>query len=316
MKISIIGMGGMGSTHYNMLRKMDDLEIVALVDIEEARVLKKAAQCGARAYTDINDMLSSETPDILIVCTPSYLHCQHAVAAMEKGIHVLTEKPAALCAKEIKAMLKCSKDNNVMFMVAFVLRFWQEYIWLKNAHSNNTYGKLLDLNMWRIGQGPLSSWQNWMLDKEKSGLVSFDLHIHDIDFMVYMLGVPVKSEKYEIIENSTHYIDTTCYYECDVRVRSKAAWYTGSVPFQMGYEALFEKGFAIFNNDALTYYPNDGEPIMPENAAGSADSEINVSNTSGYYNELRYFIDCVRSGNKPSIISEDELLATLSLLES
>jgi predicted dehydrogenase len=316
MKVSIIGMGGMGSTHYNMLRKMDDVEIVALIDIDESKTLEKATQCSARAYTDINEMLIYERPDILIVCTPSYLHREHAIAAMEKGVHVFTEKPAALCAQDVEEMLKCAENNNVLFMVAFVLRFWTEYIWLYNAHKNNMYGKLLDLNMWRIGQVPLSSWQNWMLDKEKSGLVSFDLHIHDIDFMVYMLGFPIRSDSHNINADSAHHIDTTCHYEDGLRVRSKAAWYTGDVPFQMGYEALFDEGLAIFKNDVLTFYPNVGEPIMPETTSASGGSEINVSNTNAYFAEMRYFIDCVSSGKAPSIITKEELLATIALLES
>ncbi|MCL2703581.1 MAG: Gfo/Idh/MocA family oxidoreductase [Defluviitaleaceae bacterium] len=313
MKVAIIGLGGMGSTHYNLIRDMDDAEIVALVDAEESRILEKASQCGARPYTDIHEMLAKEKPDFADICTPSYLHFQHAVAVMEKGVHVLTEKPAALCADDVKAMLKCAGDNNVMFMAAHVLRFWPEYIWLKNAVDGGDYGKLLDLNMWRLGQRPMSSWRNWMMDKEKSGLVPFDLHIHDIDFMVWLLGAPGKSDYYEITGSAGHFVETACHYE-GTRVRAKAAWFNNAMPFQMGYEALFERGFADFSRDTLTLYPNGGEPVIPVMTANFEGSEINVANTSGYYNEIRYFMDCIRKNEKPSIISGDELITTLNLL--
>jgi predicted dehydrogenase len=153
-----------------------------------------------------------------------------------------------------------------------------------------------------------------MMDKEKSGLVPFDLHIHDIDFMVWLLGAPIKSDYYEINGSAGQLVETTCFYTHNTRVRAKAAWYNNALPFQMGYEALFEGGLASFVRDRLIFYPNDGVPMTFEITAGFGRSEINVANTSGYYNEIRYFIDCIRKNEKPSIITEDELLITLSLL--
>ena len=315
MKASVVGLGGMGSTHYNMLRVMDDIEIIALVDVEESRVLDKASDCGARAYTDLNKMLDNENPDFLIVCTPSYLHCEHAVAAMQKGIHTLVEKPTALNEEDVKKMWKCAVDNNVMFMTALVIRFWDEYVWLKNAVDNNTYGKLLHLNMWRVGERPTYSQNNWMLDEEKSGLVPFDLHIHDVDFIVYLLGTPEKTDFFQINGSPGQYVESIFGYKDGPRVHAKAAWLLSKIPFRSGYEAIFEDGYADFNNDKLSFYANNGEVTFPVSKANFEGSEINVSNTSGYTAEIKYFTDCIRTGTFPSIIKEDELLTAISLIK-
>jgi predicted dehydrogenase len=314
LKVALVGVGNMGSSHFNLYRKMDDVEIVALVDVEDFKITGKAKECGARAYTDLNEMLQAEQPDFVDICTPSYIHAAQAITVMSKGIHVITEKPAALNADDIRAMYKCAADNGVFLMVAHVLRFWQEYIWLKDAVDNNTNGKLLQLDMWRIGVRPLTSWQGWMLVREKSGLVPFDLHIHDIDFMVYLLGAPDETETRQIYGSAGHHTETCCRYNNGTRVQAKAAWYNGHVPFQMGYSAIFEEGYAEYRADVLTYYPNDKPAVKPVEEAALSGSEINVANMSAYYRELRYFMDCIRKNEKPSMVREEELIAAVSLL--
>jgi len=315
MKTAIIGLGGMGSTHYNMFRDMDDIEIIALVDVEEDRITEKAAQCGARGYTDINDMLGNEKPDFVMICTPSYLHYEHAVAAMEKGIHVFTEKPAALDENEITEMFKCASKNNVCFMTGHVLRFWIEYNWLKETVESGKYGRLYHLNMWRMGQQPTYTWQNWMLDEEKSGLVPFDLQIHDIDFAVYLLGAPEKSDYYQINSEPGQFVEIKLEYNNGTRVNAKASWLIPKIPFEMGFEAIFEHGYAEFRNDKLTFFSNDGEEFNPVNEAAQDGSEISVTNTLAYVKEQRYFINCIREGKKPSFIKEEEMLTTLKILK-
>jgi len=228
------------------------------------------------------------------------------------------EKPAALNQSDVKSLLQCASDNNVFFMVAQVLRFWPEYIWLKTVTDTNMYGKLLHLNMWRIGQKPVSSWQDWMLDKEKSGLVPFDLHIHDIDFMVHLCGIPQKDvflhNYFEINASSGQYVETMCEYKNGARVQAKASWYNSQVPFQMGYEAIFDKGYAEYRQGSLTFYPNTGGKISPIKESILEGSKTNVTNASGYHNEIRYFIDCIKKNCPPSMVSGDELLAVMSLL--
>jgi hypothetical protein len=82
----------------------------------------------------------------------------------------------------------------------------------------------------------------------------------------------------------------------------------------MGYEAIFEGGYAVFRGDVLTFYPSKADAFVPEILSETAESGINVSNVSGYYNELRYFIDCVKNDAAPSVVKNGELLEVLSLL--
>lgn len=318
IKVAMVGLGGMGSTHYNLYRQMEDVELVALVDVEESRVREKAAACGARAYTDFSEMLEKESPDYVDIATPSYTHAQLAIEAMERGVSVLSEKPAALQPEDIMEIYRCAEKNQVFFMAAHVLRFWPEYQWLRAAVQEKKYGELLHLNLWRTGEKPRTSWHNWMLDPEKSGMVPYDLHIHDVDFMIFLLGRPESCSAFEIRQGQTNnYIRANYRYSHGLEVCAEAAWYSGKAPFSMGYEAILEGGVAIFRDGRLLWYPNDQEPqeISQEQCVPQGLSEINVGDTQGYYNEIRYFIRYVEENRFPEAVKEQELLDTLWLID-
>ena len=105
-------------------------------------------------------------------------------AAHEKGINVICEKPISLKEEDVERVYSTAKKMNVKFMVAQVLRFWPEYELLKELYDSKKYGKLLSGYMCRLGACPKWSWDNWMKDPNRSGLVPYDLHVHDLDFMV------------------------------------------------------------------------------------------------------------------------------------
>lgn len=90
-------------------------------------------------YADIDELLEHETLDIVDVCTPSYLHKEHSIKAMKKGIHVLTEKPAALNSEE---SLKCTGLRKTTCKVngCSCYRFMKDYMVLKEFYKSKKYG--------------------------------------------------------------------------------------------------------------------------------------------------------------------------------
>ena len=96
MKVAVIGVGGMGFTHVKALKALSetmDVQVVAIADVRK-EFLDKALEewHEARGYADGMELLEKEELDAVHICVPSYLHEKLAVAAMEKGIHVLVEK--------------------------------------------------------------------------------------------------------------------------------------------------------------------------------------------------------------------------------
>ena len=133
MKIALVGVGGMGGVHLGVYKSMQDIELVALCDIRMDMLEKKAAGLSAKLYADYDEMLAAEKPDMVDICTPTYLHVEMAIKAMEAGAHVLSEKPMALNGKETDILLDAIKRTGKRYMTAQVVRFMNAYKYLRGV---------------------------------------------------------------------------------------------------------------------------------------------------------------------------------------
>ena len=93
LKVALVGVGGISGAHIPAWEAMADAELVALCDIRPEQMEKYPDK---HHYTDFGEMLDNEQIDILDICLPTYLHADFAVQAMQRGIHVLCEKPVSL----------------------------------------------------------------------------------------------------------------------------------------------------------------------------------------------------------------------------
>ena len=250
--------------------------------------------------------------DILDICLPTYLHAEVALKAMERGIHVLCEKPVSLHREDVARLYEAAKRNNVRFMVAQVLRFWPEYVALKEIYDSGRYGKLLSGCMTRLGQCPKWSWDGWMKDEARSGLVPFDLHIHDLDFMVYAFGRPKRAIPFRARRPEQDVL-TVVYDYGDFYISSEAAWYAADYPFTAGFRFQFERALVVLDG-TLRIYAADGVTGME---AGTGETGgIHLPQTNAYANEIRYFADCVKAGRDAEIVRPEELETVLDLLKT
>lgn len=317
LKVGLVGAGGMGGLHLDIYESMEDVELTAVVDIDTKKAASKIKNNYTRVYSNIEEMLEKEQLDFVDVCTPSYLHKEHALKAMEKGLHVICEKPVTLYSEDAQEMTETAKENNVFFMVAHVIRFWPEYVMLKKYYDEKTYGKLHHAIFNRVGQKPTWSFENWMLHEEKSGRVITDLHIHDADFILYLMGRPkaVIGHSCEEGENIS-YISAVYEYENSF-VTSEGAWYDAPLPFSMSYRAVFERAIVEFKDNKLTIYEKDKEAVEVklENMI-IENSGINISSSGGYFNEISYFTECIKRNTQPGIIVPEESVECLKVLEN
>ncbi len=317
LKVGIIGTGGMGSVHVNEWKALGDVEIVAVCDVTKEHA-DRHVEGNIKAYYDYKEMLEKEQFDIIDVCTPTYLHKQPVIDALNKKINVMCEKPLALTADDAKDIYAAAKANGVYFMVAHVIRFWDEYVTLKKIIEEKKYGKLLNMSMWRISAKPKWSWENWMLDEQKSGLIPLDLHIHDLDYMVSVFGTPKSYEMSRGIadKGGASYTDQiNMRYDYDgFYISSSASWYDCDYPFVAGFRAHFEKAVVEYSNGVLNAYQADGQTVVLNQQLGGEGVGINLPSTNGYANEIIYFKDCVKNKTAPSVIKEQEIYDVLGIV--
>ncbi len=312
LKIGLVGVGGISGAHIPAWEEREDAELVALCDIRPERMEKYE---NKRCYTDFDEMLNNEDLDILDICLPTYLHADFAVKAMEKGINVVCEKPISLKEEDIDRVYSTAERNNVKFMVAQVLRFWPEYELIKEIYDSKKYGKLLSGTMTRLGCYPKWSWNGWMMDEKRSGLVPFDLHIHDLDFMVYAFGMPEVSYKYRSKLPDQDFISVS-YNFGDFSINSEASWYATCYPFTAEFRFQFEDAVVANENGKMVIYGRDDVKIDLSNDAEGDTGNINLPKSDAYANELNYFADCVINDTPVDKVKPEELRCVLNILNS
>lgn len=312
LKVALVGVGGISGAHIPAWEERRDAELVALCDIRAEQMEKyKNKHC----YTDFDEMLKNEEIDILDICLPTYLHAEFAIKAMNMGINVICEKPVSLNAADVARVYSTAKSNNVKFMVAQVLRFWPEYSIIKEIYDTGKYGRLLSGHMGRLGVRPKWSWDGWMMDENRSGLVPFDLHIHDLDFIVYAFGKPKEFKDYRARYENQDYINSIYEYD-GFFITTEAAWYDAPYPFAANFRFQFEKALAVFENHEMTIYEKDGKIFKPVSQSGEDTGDIGLPKSNAYSNEINYFADCVLSGAEPDRVKPAELETVISILKA
>ena len=112
MKVGIIGSGGIARVHGPLIMKQHGTEIVGIADTDTSRARSLAAELDVdRVYSDAEVMIEEERPDLVHVLTPPQAHADLSVMAMEKGCHVLVEKPMALSLADAKRMVDSAKST-------------------------------------------------------------------------------------------------------------------------------------------------------------------------------------------------------------
>jgi len=171
-------------------------------------------------------------------------------------------------------------------MIAQCLRFWPAYETLKHYVDSGEFGKPVFCYFYRGGGWPQWSFQDWLLDENRSGGCLLDQHVHDVDMVNWLFGLPEAVSTLGRNVNPGGGFDavTTQYRFDGFIVNTADDWSINSpeYPFSMTYRANFEKGCIELRDGKCTVYPVDGPAF-----------EANDCPDDGYYREIRYFIDAL-----------------------
>lgn len=324
MKVALCGLGPMGRSHVQLLTQHGgDIELVAVADVQPEIRQQIAEKYNVKAYASGEEMIDAKIADVIFVCTPTYLHGALAIRALKVGHHVFSEKPMGLDVPLCEQMIAAAKASGKMLIIGQVLRFWPEYVYLKEAIDSGRYGKLETLSMTRTGAISIG-YERWFLDEQRGGMQIFDRHIHDTDLVLWLLGRPqavyafgVEKSREDggIVHNFTQYI----YPGMAISAEGSGDMPKGS-PFTMSYTAVFEQASIEYSNrqkPTLSVYAG-GEPIHPElpSPIGELKSGLNISSSSGYFLEQVYFFDCIRQGRAPAIVTPESAKETIEVVKA
>jgi predicted dehydrogenase len=312
VKLGLLGIGFMGSMHFNAYRAYRKAKVVALSDLNPAKLSgdwssiagniddPNAAAVdltGIHLHADPADLFADPDVDVVDITLPTFLHAQYAVAALEAGKHVVCEKPMAITLAECDRMIAAAKAAGKQLFVAHCIRFWPEYVLLKKAIDSGRYGKVLSARFWRMSATPTWSWDNWLMDEKRSGSAAVDLHIHDTDFVNYLFGVPKAVRSTGVIRHcsNTGVDSILTHYDYGDGGPSVAA--DGNWVAAPGFG--FNHGFAVCLEKATVYYDLKSEKPLTVHPLKGKDKTPKPPAHDGYVAELRHFVGCIAAG-KPS----------------
>ena len=191
IRVGIVGSGFIGVVHVETLRRLGNIEVVALTDSNDAKA--KADQMSIPyAFDNYKKMLDEVELDAIHICTPNFTHYEIAMAAMEKGIHVLCEKPMAFTVDEALKMNEKAKEKEIVHGINFHNRFYPVINHLKYAIKENELGEIFSIHGgyiqdWLLHQTDYS----WRLLSKESGKTRAvaDIGSHWIDIVEFVTGL-------------------------------------------------------------------------------------------------------------------------------
>jgi len=195
INFGLIGCGRISSKHFEAIAEIDDAKIVCCADIIESRAKDAAEKYNVKNYyTDYIEMLDKEDIDAVLICSPSGLHPQMGIAAAERKINVITEKPMGITLKDADALVKACDDNKVQLFVVKQNRQNPPIQLLKKALEKGRFGRLFSANAtvrWTRPQSyyDLAKWRGtWEFD----GGAFMNQASHYFDLIQWLMG-PVDS---------------------------------------------------------------------------------------------------------------------------
>lgn len=192
-KVGIIGYGSIaGSTHRKSYGLVDDVEIVAVCDVNPDALKKAKVAFGLSddcLYTDYKALIDSGKCDMVDICTPNSFHCEQAKYALNAGLAVSMEKPAGINSNEVEEVRKLAEEKGLPVFVSFTWRHMPTTRFLKETIDSGAIGKLYHCYIKCIKESGL--WEGrrleWRFRKEIAGSgVLCDLGSHMIDFLNWM----------------------------------------------------------------------------------------------------------------------------------
>lgn len=329
IRVAVIGCGSIAK-HRHLIEYNNNphVEIVAVSDINEARVKETAEKYHAKAYTSYEALLESENIDAVSVCLPNYLHATVSIAALNAGAHVLCEKPMATSREEAEQMIEAAERNNKKLMIGHNQRFVSSHQKARKLIEQGEVGKIYSFRT-SFGHGGPEGWSadgadSWFFKKEQAFIGAMgDLGVHKADLLRYLLGeefVEVGAfvemnakENIDVDDNATLILKTT-------------SGIVGTLAASWAYTAKEDNSTILYGENAtlrleddpeysLIVQYNNGEVVKYE-LDGIQSNEDGGQTTS---HTIDHFIESILHDTNPLIDGEEgkkSLQVILGALES
>jgi UDP-N-acetyl-2-amino-2-deoxyglucuronate dehydrogenase len=332
LRFGILGCGVIGPHHALAIAGLQSAELVAVADVVPDLAEELADEHGCSAYPGLEEMLSGVDLDAVCVCTPSGMHAEGAIAALEAGKHVVIEKPVDVTLEAADRLIEVQRTTGKGVAVVSQHRFDAATQAVHEALSRGDFGRLTsgsaEVRWWR-SQSYYDSggWRGtWELD---GGGVLINQAIHSIDLLQWLMGPVVEVTAYTgLIAHERIEVEDTAVailkFENDALGTIVAT--TAAYPGLTARIAVHgDRGSAIVDDDELTYFhvagegqegdaygagggENQAEQVMEQHSGATSVSGAGAdpgSLSMAHRDQIQEFIEAVREGREPLVNLEE-----------
>jgi len=286
VRVGMIGVGGIARLHMNQLLALPEVEIAAIADVNDARIAAAREQfpqlASVKAFEQYEDMLAEVEMDAVEISTPHTLHFEQAMAALDRNLHVMVEKPMVCRVDHAKELIRKSEEKERVLMVAYQRHFQPQYRYIKKTVQEGGLGEVTFVAALQCQQWKRGTTGTWRQDPALSGGGQLnDSGSHLLDAILWTTDLAVSSV-YAFIDNLGCEVDINS--AVSIRFASGAL---GTVSIVGDAPCWYEdftiwgtKGVIFYRNGKLVHCSEKGETTEPTDLppAGGVD---------------KGFIDCI-----------------------
>jgi len=294
MRVGVIGVGVMGRNHARVLSELDGVDLVGVCDTEKRTADEVASLYHTIPYYYPEELLDQKL-DAVHVVVPTFIHHQIAQKAIDRGCHVLIEKPIADTIEHAQAISRMAERNtgsaSITLMVGHIERFNPAIKKLKLMVTEGSLGRLLSVSTLRVAPYPKR-----IVD---TGII-VDLACHDIDIMSYLADCRVH-EVFCTASSTIHHLEDNAsislIFDNEVPGHIETSWLSKIKARKLF--ATFEGGFVLvdFIDQSLIVYDDEDAHDIP------------IVKAEPLREEILEFMNCIKTGTEPHIGAEASIHA-------
>ena len=310
IRAAVIGVGSMGKNHARIYNDMEDVDLVAVSDVDGELAKKVASRYKTKCYSQYGDLLAEEELDLISIAVPTKLHNQVASHAVERGLHVLLEKPIADTLPNAQEIVQRAQEHGLKLMVGHVERFNPAVTELKRRLDEDQLGKSFQIHVRRLGPFP---------HRVRDVGVVIDLATHDLDVMYHLTEADVVRVYAETEQEiHTHHEDSLSgllRFDNGVVGVLDVNWLTPTKVRELYVTG--EKGMFVVNylTQDLYLYENeyvdsDWDRLGMLKGVGEGNMiKLRIKKREPLYIEIESFVQAIMQDAQPQVTGEDGMRA-------
>ncbi len=315
VRFCLIGAGRAGMVHANNIAfNIENAELSAIVDSEKKVLEGRGKELKVKdLFLSLDDALSTELFDAVVIVTPTYTHRDIAVKCAKEKKHIFCEKPMAVRAQDAQEMIRAAENNRVKLQIGFMRRFDPPFLRAREIIESGELGEVMIIKSVGRGPGLPPPWSYNVV--ESNGLLG-EVNSHDFDSTRWFAGSEYKriyaeAVNRKVLKLKEEYPDFYDNAVCTVRFENDViGTIDGTCPADYGYDARSE---IVMTRGLINIGETRGEALMTCNINGviKANSWKSWRDRfkDGYIDEMKSFIDCVIHDKQPSVTGYDGLAA-------